>query len=263
MAAIKITDGVYAVGGTLLSHPNDCATYLVIGEKPVLIDCGCGEGFDRMRRNIEGLGVAIADIAYVIGTHGHYDHINGIARLRDENPGLQLAMHEADAEQIEIADPDLTCAGWFFGIEIQPLRVDVKLLGGETFEAGGVEFEIIHVPGHTPGSIAVVAEIGGKRVLFCGDCYVPGCDRVRSDYDSWLSTLDTLNNIEFDVVLPGHIMQLAFDPFCAMLSTQRLSKKLSRNVFIFLKDNFSRQIWPLSTFNYEYITPFFAKLSKK
>ena len=262
MAAIKLTEGVYAVGGTLLSHPNDCATFLVMGEKPVLIDSGSGEGFERMRRNIEGLGISIADIACVIGTHGHYDHINGIARLREQNPGLLLAMHEADAAQIEDADPDLTCASWFFGVEIKPLRVDAKLRGGDKFNAGGTEFEIIHVPGHTPGSIAVVTEIGGKRVLFCGDCYVPGCDRVRSDYDSWQSTLDTLNSLEFDVVLPGHIMQLAFDPFCAMLAAQRLSKKASHGIFDFLKSNFSRQIWPISIFNYEYITPFFAKLSK-
>ncbi|MCX6000363.1 MAG: Zn-dependent hydrolase, partial [Chloroflexi bacterium] len=53
----KVWQGVYAVGGSELSHPNDCSVYLIAGgNELVLIDCGAGNSFDTLVGNIQSLG---------------------------------------------------------------------------------------------------------------------------------------------------------------------------------------------------------------
>lgn len=85
-------------------------------------------------------------------THGHYDHVGGVAALRRALPGLPVYLHRADAGQ----DTQL-----FPTAHLGPLTFWED---GEKLTLGSLCVELLHTPGHTPGSVA----------LLCGDCLFTG-----------------------------------------------------------------------------------------
>ena len=113
-------------------------------------------------------------------THGHIDHVAGAAELQDRL-GLTLRLHEGDnflVEQLpEICDQ--------YGLP----RVDVPRLGeplrdGERFALAGLEIEVIHTPGHSPGGccLRLGSELFTGDTLFAGSIGrsdLPGGDHVR------------------------------------------------------------------------------------
>ena len=242
---------------------SDCATYLVKGEKDVLIDCGSGEAHEKLVENIEKAGGDVMNIDCVIGTHGHYDHLAGLEKLRAMNPSIRLAMRREDAGQIETGDPELTCAEWFFGAEMPGQKVDVIFDSDQIFSAGGMDFEIMHTPGHTPGSICIKLDIDDKLALFTGDCISPGNDRVRSDREDWEATLDMLHNEDFDLLLPGHANNWVMDPFTLALTAKSFLGGPADAAFDFLRKRLTNQIWTFFTFNYSHITPVLARFGAK
>lgn len=201
----KICEGVYRVGGQLQSHYTDCAVYAVTGpDGVVLIDCGTPQGADAIEKNLESIGRALGDVELIIGTHCHFDHVGGAAEIKRRNPRVKLLLHEADADAVSRGDGELTCADWMYSMPFEPVAVDGALREGDTVGAGGVEFEIYSTPGHTPGSITAVADIGGSRVMFPGDSYAVSCPRVGYDFDTLRETWQRLFNLGADVVCPGH-----------------------------------------------------------
>jgi glyoxylase-like metal-dependent hydrolase (beta-lactamase superfamily II) len=106
---VKLIGRLYAVAGAKLTHPWDASAYLIDGDEPILIDCGSVKGYDALVRNLNALGLKPRDIKKVIATHGHWDHVSAMARLKEES-GAQLFIHEADREQVETGDWDLTAA---------------------------------------------------------------------------------------------------------------------------------------------------------
>jgi glyoxylase-like metal-dependent hydrolase (beta-lactamase superfamily II) len=209
LSPYKICEGVHAVGGVRRSHIFDSAVYAVLGPTgTVLIDCGSQYGFEYKEKNLRKIGSRMDDVALVIGTHCHYDHLGGAAELKRRNPKVRLAMHEADRAAVENGDPDLTCSGWMFDDCFEPAAVDETLKGGETVSAAGLDFEIISTPGHSPGSITVVCRVGGKKIVFAGDSYVPSCPRVGYDYDELMETYERLLELDSDFICPGHLGHL-------------------------------------------------------
>ena len=86
----NITENIVLLNRPPDSHMYDCNYFLVRGEKPVLIDCGCGKAHDMLQKNLSKAGCAAGDISCLIGTHCHYDHVGGLEKLREENPDLIL-----------------------------------------------------------------------------------------------------------------------------------------------------------------------------
>ncbi len=262
MGAVRITPNLYAVTSQIISHPTDCASYLIDGEEPVLIDCGTGRGHAKLLENIAETGVPVRDLYCVIGTHGHFDHLAGITALRQENPRLMLAMHDADADQIENADQKRTCADWFFGDRMEPEKVNIRLQDGYVFNVCGYSFRIISAPGHTPGSIFILAEIDGRRILFIGDAFVPGNDIVGSSYSDWVTTINLLPALEFDMILPGHISQFFSLPMLAPY-IPFVPRSLADTVYNLVVNNLPKRLyWEFSSYQYSQIFPKFAKLPK-
>ena len=103
--------------------------------------------------------------AHIIATHGHVDHIGGIADLlalcRGRRP--EVCIHEADAPMLVDSQMNLSA---FAGMEELSLPAADRLLSdGDTIAFGDVELAVIHTPGHTPGGICLYA----PGVLFSGD----------------------------------------------------------------------------------------------
>ncbi len=155
----------------------------------------------------------------ILVTHGHWDHLLGVAELAE---GTGAPVHMADDERAMLENlPDLVPAG----VTARGYTPDVLLAGDETLELAGITFETLRVPGHSPGHLAYHAD----EALFSGDVLFAGSvgrvDLPGADWDTLVETLRALTE-RFPpetVVYAGHGppttlgTELARNPFLAPL----------------------------------------------
>ncbi len=201
---IEIHRGIYLVGGPNLTHSEDATVFLIDCDgELVMIDSGAGRSVSRIEQAIRNLNYDPADIAAIILTHCHIDHIGGAPHFVG-NFGCSLVAHELDAEAIEKGDPLQTAAN-LYGSVFPPTPVDVKLEGDEEILSfGRQELRCIHTPGHTPGSISVLVDREGTRVLFGQDIHGPFMRAFRSDIEAWKASMRKLLELEPDILCEGH-----------------------------------------------------------
>lgn len=208
---VRLLRNFGVVSGPHLTHPWDASAYLIEGEEPTLIDCGSRVGYKGLKRELREAGYAPKDIRRVIATHGHWDHLSGLECLRQE-ADVELLIHEADRRQVETGDYDLTAA-FLYGEPFAPQKVDGVIAEGDVLNINGLEFAVYHTPGHSPGSVSLLTEIDGVRLLIAGDTLWGGAHtRVGSNMEDWTRSLDHLLELDFDVMTTGHIPpELIFD----------------------------------------------------
>ena len=202
--AITICDGVYAVGGPELSRSEDAYVYLVDAKSSlVLIDAGVGYGIEKIEKNIRSLGLEPARVWHVIATHCHIDHIGGLHHWRDRYASRIIA-HELDRAGIEGENNDLTAAS-MYGVNYMPVKLDTILSGEHNqMRLGEVEFQFLHTPGHTPGSLSVYIDTPEGRVLFGQDIHGPFSSSWRSDIAEWRRSMRKLLDLKADFLCEGH-----------------------------------------------------------
>jgi glyoxylase-like metal-dependent hydrolase (beta-lactamase superfamily II) len=201
---MKIIDHIWQVGGDNLTGSGDAAMYLVAFDSAAaLIDAGCGDGHRQLVQNISQCLPRDAKIQYLFLTHCHYDHAGGAAAVRKQY-GCTIAAHEMDAEFLEAGDSRVTAAQWYNSY-LEPLPIDHKIQGAqETFKLGTGSITAYHCPGHSPGSMVLVSEVKGKKVLFGQDLHGPLHDDLLSSRKDYLKSLKFLLSLEADILCEGH-----------------------------------------------------------
>ena len=190
-------------GGPGLSHPNDCLVYFLQGEEAVLIDAGAGASFQNIVKNIRQVGAEPEEIKAVVATHCHIDHIDHIGNLRPfrQELGAQVIAHELDARAIETG---IGTGAEFYRVDYIPCEVDIKLRGEENMlECGSRKLHVTHIPGHTPGCIAVYLDMPEGRVLFGQDIHGPYVFKY-SNVNRARMSLQRLIDLEADILCEGH-----------------------------------------------------------
>lgn len=137
--------------------------------KAVVIDPG--EYSQELAEQIERIGRE--NITAILLTHCHFDHILGVAEVR-ELCGAPVMIHEQDADSL--TDPARNGV-MFFGLHFASSLVpaDKTLREGDAVEAGDLSIKVIHTPGHTPGSCCFAVD----GTLFSGDTLFPeACGRT-------------------------------------------------------------------------------------
>ncbi len=207
----KITDSIYAIDefGTDIM-------YLVIGqEKAMLVDTGAGLG--ELKKTVETL---TDKPVFVVNTHGHMDHAMGNREFG------KAYMHEKDWNLVQKAY--MTEERWrkfclktmkesyYAGPDLseKPLSLPQELIpvkAGDKFDLGGMVYEVLEVPGHTPGSIVLLDS--ENRILIAGDAVVSTPILIFDDYSTNVeeyhrALLDLKKREdEFDLILPGHFLR--------------------------------------------------------
>jgi hydroxyacylglutathione hydrolase len=174
----------------------------------------------EIRLELAGRGATCVGI---LVTHGHWDHLRGIADLA-EGTGAPVHMAETERELLERA-ADFTPPG----VYVRSYSPDVLLAGDETLNLAGIAFETITVPGHSPGHLAFAAD----GALFSGDVLFAGSvGRTDLPGASWetlaASIAGLLDRLPAEtVVYPGHGPattlghELETNPFLAELRAAR------------------------------------------
>ena len=160
-----------------------------------------------------------AECRAILVTHGHWDHLGGIADLVDAT-GAPVHMAEGERMLLEQVN-DFTPPG----VELRPATPDVLLAGGETLELAGIAFEVLSVPGHSPAHLAYHAD----GALFSGDVLFAGSvGRTDLPFSDWDTLFESIKGLmerfpPETVVYSGHGpettlgAELARNPFLAEL----------------------------------------------
>jgi hydroxyacylglutathione hydrolase len=136
----------------------------------------------------------------IVSTHRHWDHIGDNAAVADRT-GAQIAAHIADRHGLVEPRP------LFAPFPIPPSVPAIDLAEGSRIRFGEIELEVIHTPGHTAGSVCLLAD--SERLLFTGDTLFAGgwgrTDLPGGDESALLDSLARLSTMADDLrVLPGH-----------------------------------------------------------
>jgi len=196
---MTLTDGLHAFIWQSMSA-NNCNTYLIDGPRRVLIDPGHRAMFAHVEQGLDRLGLTPADIDVAVCTHGHPDHLEAVPLLRGHK--AKFTLHQDEWRWIEDVGRQMSAA---FGIDLDGFQPDFFLREGE-LRIGDLSLEVIHAPGHSPGSICLYWP--ASRALFTGDViFREGLGRTDlpgGDGQQLKDSILRLAALDVEFLLPGH-----------------------------------------------------------
>jgi len=196
----QVWQDVYAIGGPDITSPSDCCVYLIDAGDLVLVDSGVGDSFDQLVKNMRTLGFDPDRLKAIIVTHAHIDHIGSLADFQQQY-NVSIIAHELDTAAIETGKGT---GAEFYGATYQPCHIDIKISQPETsLTYGRHELHLVHIPGHTPGSLAVYVDMG-KRVLFGQDIHGPYIPAWGADPAQAAASLQKLVDLKAEILCEGH-----------------------------------------------------------
>ena len=240
----RIIGNVYWVGSY------DLSTYLIVTPQGnILINTGVGDTAQKIKAGVEQLGFKLADTKIITATHGHYDHVAGIAELK-KMTGARVMIEEADRDLLESGGKTDFRFGDTPSARFDPVKVDQTFKDGEKISLGGTELTAHHSPGHTKGATSFTLNLqeGGKtyRVIIANMPSInpgvtvtgmPKYPEIGKDYGR---TFLALKDMKIDVFLASHASQFRLhekykpgdaynperfvDPTGYLSSVQRLEK---------------------------------------
>jgi len=177
---------------------NNCNTYLIDGDKKILIDPGHYHLLDHVRDHLTRLSLGLEDMDLVIITHGHPDHMEGVKAFQGTD--TLVAVSPWEMEFIRTVAPHY---GEAMGIpDVEP---QILLQEGD-LKVGSRRFEVIHTPGHSPGSICLYWP--DQKVLFTGDVVfnqgIGRTDLPGGNGSQLKESIRRISSLDVEYLLTGH-----------------------------------------------------------
>jgi glyoxylase-like metal-dependent hydrolase (beta-lactamase superfamily II) len=168
---------------------------LVAGKELTLIDTGFRGEVGQLMASISGLGRSIQEVSLIVLTHNHVDHVGGLAELRHATRA-KVAVHRNDVGERQ-GRPSARAED-----------VDILLDDGETLGPTG-DIDVIHTPGHTPGSICLL--LPSYRLLVVGDSLRKRRDELHLpfrtesyDHRQAIESVKRIARLDFGILCFGH-----------------------------------------------------------
>jgi hydroxyacylglutathione hydrolase len=184
-AGTDITGGRLAAGMVQVTPFQQNCT--LIWDEATKIGADPGGDVDRIKAAIAKVGMAVETILL---THGHIDHVGGAAELRDALGVKIIGPHQADRFLME--DVEAQAAAYGLG-GVRNVTSDQWLAEGDELTVAGHRFEILHCPGHSPGSVVFVSR--AQRLALVGDVLFRGSigrtDFPYGDHDALIAGIKT------------------------------------------------------------------------
>jgi glyoxylase-like metal-dependent hydrolase (beta-lactamase superfamily II) len=207
----EVVEGIYEItpeGKSIKQFPL-CTVYLVVDDKPALIEAGLPVQASDITRAVEKLMNDISRVAYVFLTHAHSDHAGGIGILAQRFPQARVVAHPEAARLI--TDESLFTKSkqgfkMVFGEDAEERFGTLSpgpedrfefIHDGESIRLGKRDLRAVHTPGHDPYHLCFLDTISGA--LFCGDalgCYFPEIDIIAAPHTPGTDFTEALHSIE-------------------------------------------------------------------
>jgi hydroxyacylglutathione hydrolase len=202
--------------------------YLIkIGSSFILIDTGLPNKRSELEKELQSAGCRPENLKLIILTHGDYDHAGNADYLRKQY-AVKIAMHREDWGRVERGD-------WNWGLKAKPdkfplmyrvmsffirpgkfdsFKPDIYVEDGQSLLAYGCEAQVLHLPGHTRGSIGILT---AAAALFCGDLMdnmrKPDLEFFIDDLKAAQASITKLRNLKVTTVYPGHGKSFSWEQF--------------------------------------------------
>ncbi len=190
----------------------------------ILIDTGYSTNRKDLEKQLEEAGCSPRNLKLILITHGHFDHTGNCAFLRKKY-GTKIAMHKGDLKMVETGD-------MFYNKNIimrtlgkimlfilmrgtfEKFTPDILIENEQDLAPYGLEAEIIHIPGHSKGSIGILTS---NNDLICGDLLTninkPQKNTLIENQEELDASVEQIKSLEIDTVYPGHGRPFPMDAF--------------------------------------------------
>lgn len=183
--------------------------YLLVGRRPILVDTGTAKDTETIRSNLRAHNVEFSDLALIIHTHVHSDHMGSTAEILSE-ARCPIAYHPADQEIVDRShNGQLKGVGlrgkimsrFFSQTTFDSVNANIQLDDGMSLNDYGADATVIETPGHTAGSISIVTRDGdaiiGDVMMggYMGGTFLPQRPNFHYFADDVQQTMTSLDNI--------------------------------------------------------------------
>jgi len=182
----------------------DSNIYIIIGNIPTIIDTGTGLYSIETKESIKEY-IDLSKIKQIILTHEHFDHVGGtLDILKATNGNAKIFAHKNALRNLENGESSFAR---LLGCVMPKIHVDTALSDSENVIIGDKEFEVLHTPGHSLGSICLYCKkskslISGDTIFAHGD--FGRYDLPGGDFSSLLKSIDRLTALDVKDLYPGH-----------------------------------------------------------
>ncbi|MEU6040131.1 MBL fold metallo-hydrolase [Actinomadura sp. NPDC047616] len=181
---------VYEIDTRMAGYAGITAGYLILSDRPCLVEPGTAGSAPVVRRALDELGVGPSDLATVVVTHIHLDHAGGVGDIAKMYPDAEVVVHEKGARHLASPERLMRSARMVYGDRLDTLFGELKPTDAERIRAvedtgvidlgGGRRLESHYSPGHAKHHVGLIDSQTGD--LYVGDAagvYIPETKDVR------------------------------------------------------------------------------------
>jgi hydroxyacylglutathione hydrolase len=194
----------------------------------VLIDTGFSKNREDIEKELESVGCIPGTLKLIVLTHGDFDHSGNAAYFR-EKYNVKIAMHIDDEGMVEKGDLFYNRNANFLMRIMGKIMLfflkgglkkddhftpDLHIDDGYNLSEFGLDATVLYVPGHSKGSIGILASTGD---LFCGDLLEntkkPAKNSLIADKKAFYESVEKLKELKISTVYPGHGQPFTMEQF--------------------------------------------------